>query len=224
MRTNTGQFVSRCEIIAAVASDAARRTVRHGAGEVHESEALCSKLGPFEKLGRGEIVVDVLLLLAALRQKLLVLLRRLEPLHQLLAIRLVRVRVALDLRLLVEAREDALEEFRPLLHEMDARLVVPERDVRPVDAFRVVLHLLELEDVVVEQALELLVRKVDAELLERILLEDLEAEDVQNADKVLRRRGGRDDRVRLVDEPDEGDIVKDVRGSESNCEHDSRKM
>jgi hypothetical protein len=84
--------------------------------------------------------------------------------------------------------------------------------------------LLELEDVVVEQALELLVRKVDAELLERILLEDLEAEDVQNADKVLRRRGGSDDRVRLVDEPDEGDIVKDVRGSESNCEHDSRKM
>ena len=77
----------------------------------------------------------MLLLLAALRQELLVLLRRLEPLHQFLAVRLVRVRIALDLGLLIESWKYTLKELCTLLNEVDARLVVPERDVRPVDAF-----------------------------------------------------------------------------------------
>ena len=42
-------------------------------------------------------------------------------------------------------------------------------------------HLLQGKDVLVEVELDLLIGDVDAELLERVLLEVLEAEDVQDA-------------------------------------------
>jgi hypothetical protein len=47
------------------------------------------------------------------------------------------------------------------------------------------VYLFELEHVVIEELLELLVRVVDAELLEAVVLEDLEASNVQHADEVL---------------------------------------
>jgi hypothetical protein len=55
------------------------------------------------------------------------------------------------------------------------------------------LDLLQLEDVLVELQLQTLVGVVDAELLERVGLQDLEPEDVQDADTVAE--------VDLLDEP-----------------------
>ena len=82
-------------------------------------------------------------------------------------------------------------------------------------------HLLLLEGVQVEELLQLLVGVVDAELLERVCREDLEAEDVQKADpavRPLRRRvelrvHPRDDQQeeRRVDELDEGVALVDRR-------------
>jgi hypothetical protein len=49
-------------------------------------------------------------------------------------------------------------------------LVVDELDVVPVDGLHVVLLLLKLEDVPDEKLLEVLVRVVDAELAETIMI------------------------------------------------------
>ena len=48
----------------------------------------------------------------------------------------------------------------------------------PANVLLVVLRLLQLEDVVDEELLQVLVAEVDAQLLERVLLEGLKAEDV----------------------------------------------
>jgi hypothetical protein len=63
-------------------------------------------------------------------------------------------------------------------------LIVDELDVLPVDAFVVVLLLFELEDVPHEELLQVLVGKIDAELFEAIVVEVLEAEDVQDSDRI----------------------------------------
>jgi len=65
--------------------------------------------------------------------------------------------------------------------EVEHVLVVGEGDELPQDPLPLVLVLLELEDVPVELLLERLVGVVDAELLEVVLLECLEAEDVEDA-------------------------------------------
>ena len=51
-----------------------------------------------------------------------------------------------------------------------------------LDALTHVFLLLKLEYVAVEELVQLLVAVVDAELLERVALEDLEAEDIQHLD------------------------------------------
>ena len=61
--------------------------------------------------------------------------------------------------------------------------VQPEVDVLPLEALALVLLLLQHEHGVVEELLQLLVRVVDAELLERVELEDLESGYVQYADE-----------------------------------------
>jgi hypothetical protein len=68
-----------------------------------------------------------------------------------------------------------------------AHLVVLVLDLAPPQAFELVDLLLLLEDLDVEVLLDLLVGEVDAELLEAVLLEDLEAGDVQDADDCARR-------------------------------------
>ena len=96
----------------------------------------------------------------------------------------VRLCIAfLQPRLLVEQGEDA-DVFR--LEELEHGGVVGEVDALPRHALGLVLELLLAEDVCVELLLELLVGEVDAELLERVRLEVLEAEDVEDADE----RGG----------------------------------
>ena len=74
----------------------------------------------------------------------------------------------------------------PGLNEGDALPVVFEVDLVPVDAFGHVFGLLELEDKVDKVLLELLVGVVDAELLEPVDGEELEAEDVEH--RCLARR------------------------------------
>eukprot|EP00968_Pinguiococcus_pyrenoidosus_P000506 scaffold31_cov263-Pinguiococcus_pyrenoidosus.AAC.12 len=70
-----------------------------------------------------------------------------------------------------------------LLDQVQNRLIVDEGDLGKADALRLVDTLLLLEGRPVEVLLQLLVREVDAELLEGVLLEDLEPEDVEHADK-----------------------------------------
>ena len=62
-------------------------------------------------------------------------------------------------------------------------LVVFERDALPLNALLLVLFLLESEHVLVELLLKLLVRVVDAQLLERVLREDLETKDIKQSDE-----------------------------------------
>ena len=62
-------------------------------------------------------------------------------------------------------------------------LVVFERDALPLDAFLLVLFLLQREHVLIELLLKLLICVVDAQLFERILGEDLETKNIKQADK-----------------------------------------
>ena len=66
--------------------------------------------------------------------------------------------------------------------EVEYALIVFEGDVFPIDMFVVVLLLFEFEDVMNEELLQVLVGVVDAQLLETVALEVLEAEDVQDAE------------------------------------------
>ncbi len=71
-----------------------------------------------------------------------------------------------------------------LLDEVDGGLQVEaEVDKLPLDALALVLLLLQDEHGVVEELLQLLVGVVDAHLLERVELEDLEAGHVEDADE-----------------------------------------
>ena len=71
------------------------------------------------------------------------------------------------------------------LHHLGVVLV---RHARHVDPLLLVLSKHRLEDGLVEHALELLVGEVDAQLLERVRVKDLEPEDVQDADEEARAR------------------------------------
>ena len=91
--------------------------------------------------------------------------------------------------LLVEDLDDAARVALRLRHrveQVEHRLVVDVLDVLELDALRRVEALLRLEGRHREVALQLLVGEVDAELLERVGLEDLEAEDVEDADEDAR--------------------------------------
>ena len=80
------------------------------------------------------------------------------------------------LALRVEQAEDA---ERRLLDELDAGLVVGIVDAYAAYALLGVDLLLHLEDELEEELVQLLVGEVDAQLLEGVDLEDLEAEDVE---------------------------------------------
>ena len=77
------------------------------------------------------------------------------------------------------------EDSHGLLEEVDALgQVHAEVDGLPLDALAHVLLLLQHEHVVVEELLQLLVDKVDHELLKDVQLEDLEPGDVEHTDEV----------------------------------------
>ena len=75
--------------------------------------------------------------------------------------------------------EDAQDAVRVLLDEVDASLVVLELNRPPEDTLVLVDLLLRLEDAPQEELLQLLVGIVDAQLLEAVTIEALEAEDVE---------------------------------------------
>ena len=93
------------------------------------------------------------------------------------------------------------------LDECNAELVVIERDLVHREVLLLVLVLLQLEDVVVEETLELFVRKVNAELLEGVLLENLEAEDVEDTNKPVSRALRDQQAVDLLNQPREDEAV-----------------
>ena len=69
--------------------------------------------------------------------------------------------------------QDAQNPKRPLADEIETRLVVLEVDCLPADTLGPVPFLLQAEDVMIEVELELLVGKVDAQLLKTVLLKIL---------------------------------------------------
>lgn len=79
-------------------------------------------------------------------------------------------------RCVIEGGEDA--RWAALLDEVAHNLVVEVLDRRPLDLFCSILLLFCFEGELDEDLLELLVDVVDAQLLEGVVLEDLEAEDV----------------------------------------------
>jgi hypothetical protein len=113
------------------------------------------------------------------------------------------VRRAREPALLVKDEEDAGRDAGggALLEHRDALLVVRLVDRHPADGLADVDLLLGFKDARVEVALQLLVRKVDAELLEAVGLEDLEAEDVEHRNRRARLRLRQQARVDLADEP-----------------------
>ena len=62
-------------------------------------------------------------------------------------------------------------------------LVILKGDTLPLNAFLLVLLLLQSEHMLVELLLQLLIGIIDAELLERVLCKDLESKDIQDTDK-----------------------------------------
>ena len=92
--------------------------------------------------------------------------------------------------------------------QIERVLVVDEFDMLPADVLRVVLFLLQLENVADEELLQVLVGVVDAKLLETVDVEVLEAENVQHSDgarvQLVRLADGA---VELVDDPDEEPAV-----------------
>ena len=84
--------------------------------------------------------------------------------------------------LLVDQGEQALGLG---FQELGDRGVISKVERGARHALRLALRLLHAEDELVEEVLQLLVGEVDEELLERVVLEGLEAEDVQEADRAL---------------------------------------
>mmetsp|Transcript_606 Transcript_606/g.2227 ORF Transcript_606/g.2227 Transcript_606/m.2227 type:complete len:647 (+) Transcript_606:4930-6870(+) len=77
-----------------------------------------------------------------------------------------------------------------LLDQLDAEVVVGELGLVPLDLLALVLLRFLLEDGEVEELLQLLVGEVDEQLLEAVGRHLLEAEDIKDADEVLRLRAG----------------------------------
>ena len=100
-----------------------------------------------------------------------------------------------------------------LLHELDSGLQIhAEVHHLPLDALPDVLPLLQHEHVVVEELLQLLVTEVDADLLESVELEDLEASNVQHTDEVDFLHGGIDQgSVAEVNKPQEQSEIVNIR-------------
>ena len=114
-------------------------------------------------------------------------------------------------RIAPELRRNCAAAYRRIGEHLDARLVVGLVDRVPTDGFADVNLLLGLEDRRVEVGLQPLVGEVDAELLERVRLELLEAEDVEHADERARLGIGQQRFVDPRDEPVEHARVERLR-------------
>mmetsp|Transcript_66995 Transcript_66995/g.193585 ORF Transcript_66995/g.193585 Transcript_66995/m.193585 type:complete len:1210 (-) Transcript_66995:420-4049(-) len=97
------------------------------------------------------------------------------------------------------------------LQDVDGILIVREVQRVPWDALALVELLFELEDEGVEELLQSLVGEVDADLLERVHLEALEAEDVEHTDEQLDVLEVADRRVRDLHHEVENHAVQGPR-------------
>jgi len=89
--------------------------------------------------------------------------------------------------------------FELRLDQADDEVVVNKLDALECHALLLILALLEFEDGIRKVLLQLLVAEVDAELLERVDIKDLEAKDVEHRDGV--RALGGSLRVNGFDQP-----------------------
>ena len=89
--------------------------------------------------------------------------------------------------------------FELRLDQADDEMVVNKLDALECHALLLILALLEFEDGIRKVLLQLLVAEVDAELLERVDIKDLEAKDVEHRDGV--RALGGSLRVNGFDQP-----------------------
>lgn len=98
-------------------------------------------------------------------------------------------------------RKQFEDTTRGFLDELDARRIISEGDVRKLDLFRLVQLLFQGEHVVVEEAVQLLISVVNAQLLERVATEVLETENVQNTEEALAFLAGTRASVNMVQQP-----------------------
>merc|ERR1712012_138373 len=91
--------------------------------------------------------------------------------------------------------EDCPDAHGLLEHDDGGGQVHPEIDHHPVDALLHVLLLLNNKHVVVEELLKLLVDKVDGDLLEAVVLEDLKTSNIEHSTEVGLLQGRIDESV-----------------------------
>merc|ERR1711962_1434022 len=107
------------------------------------------------------------------------------------------------------------DAHRLLKHDDGGSQVHTEVDHDPVNALSNVFLLLNDKHVVVEELLQLLVHKVDGDLLEAVVLEDLEAGNVEHSAEVGLLRGGVNKGVVTLDNQPLEDPVEDGTGNTS---------
>merc|ERR1719166_170389 len=129
-----------------------------------------------------------------------------------------------SLQLLLEGLVSGLGEERLLLkdgpdthglleHDDGSSQVHAEVHHLPVNTLLDVLLLLHNEHVVVEELLELLVDKVDGDLLEAVVLEDLETGNIEHSAEVGLLHGGVDEGVVTLDDKPLEDAIEDGTGN-----------
>mmetsp|Transcript_13168 Transcript_13168/g.23374 ORF Transcript_13168/g.23374 Transcript_13168/m.23374 type:complete len:377 (-) Transcript_13168:1060-2190(-) len=93
-------------------------------------------------------------------------------------------------------------------NKSDDVFVILKLNLLDVDAFLLVLSLFQLEDVVVEVALELLVTIVDTQLLKRVDFKGLETKDIENTDVALHVLALAEAHVNLLNQPVKHEAVQ----------------
>merc|ERR1711994_873420 len=108
--------------------------------------------------------------------------------------------------------QDGPDTHGLLKHDDGSSQVHAEIDHLPVDALLDVLLLLHHEHVVVEELLQLLVDKVDGDLLEAVVLENLETSDIEHSAEVRLLEGGVNEGVVTLDDEPLEETVEDSSG------------
>merc|ERR1711963_780420 len=111
--------------------------------------------------------------------------------------------------------QDGPDAHGLLEHDDGSSQVHAEVDHDPVNSLAHVLLLLDDKHVVVEELLQLLVDKVDGDLLEAVVLKDLEAGDIEHSTEVGLLHGGVDEGVVTLDDQPLEDPVEDGTGNTS---------
>merc|ERR1712218_434210 len=109
--------------------------------------------------------------------------------------------------------QDGPDAHGLLKHDDSGSQVHTKVDHDPVNALTHVFLLLDDKHVVVEELLQLLVDKVDGDLLEAVVLEDLEAGNIEHSTKVGLLHGGVDEGVVTLDDQPLEDAIEDGTGN-----------